>query len=235
MIHLGAGFFLLGWGYGQSAVRMDAERLGVATLVVFRRELASRLTWRNAGLAAICFLAGAWPLVAYNRARPMQTLSANASFSASELDSKLVQMRLTLDGGSLLGYLVRDEPAPRPGRPAWMLERWSVALSEAADERRAGYMGFACVLALALLPWLWTTPARRPMLFSLVFMLVAWAQMLFHQGRGRQRAPHGAAVAVSALAGGGRLRPGDGHTAPRGPIGAGRAGGGGLRFEHAGD
>ena len=185
MIHLGAGFFLLGLGLWDKALFVwMLSGLGVATLVVFRRELASRLTWRNAGLAAICFLAGAWPLVAYNRARPMQTLSANASFSASELDSKLVQMRLTLDGGSLLGYLVRDEPAPRPGRPAWMLERWSVALSEVADERRAGYMGFACVLALALLPWLWTTPARQPMLFSLVFCLVAWAQMLFTKDAG---------------------------------------------------
>jgi 4-amino-4-deoxy-L-arabinose transferase-like glycosyltransferase len=98
MIHLGAGFFLLGLGLWDKALFVwMLSGLGVATLVVFRRELASRLTWRNAGLAVVCFLAGAWPLVAYNRARPMQTLSANASFSASELDSKLVQMRLTLD------------------------------------------------------------------------------------------------------------------------------------------
>ncbi|MGO9096644.1 MAG: ArnT family glycosyltransferase [Bryobacteraceae bacterium] len=185
MINLGAGFFLLGLGLWDKALFVwMLSGLGVATLAVFRRELASRLNWRNAGLAVVCFLAGAWPLVAYNRERPMQTLSANANFSTSQLDSKLVQMKVTLEGGSLLGYLVRDEPAPRPGRPTWMLERWSVALSEAADERRAGYMVIACVLALALLPWLWTTPARRPMLFSLVLMLVAWAQMLFTKDAG---------------------------------------------------
>ena len=185
MIDLGAGFFLLGLGLWDKALFVwMLSGLGVATLVVFRRELASRLTRRNASMAVVFFLAGVWPLVAYNRERPMQTLRANANFSTSQLDSKLIQMKVTLEGGSLLGYLVRDEPAPRPGRPASLLERWSVALSEAADERRAGYMVIACVLALALLPWLWTTPARRPMLFSLVLMLVAWAQMLFTKDAG---------------------------------------------------
>lgn len=185
LIDLGAGFFLLGLGLWDKALFVwMLGGLGVATLVVFRRELISRLTWRNAGIAAVCFLAGAWPLVAYNRERPMQTLSANANFSTSQLDSKLIQMRVTLEGGSLLGYLVRDEPAPRPGRPGSALERWSVALSELADAPRAGYLGFACVLALALLPWLWTTPARRPMLFSLVFILVAWAQMALTKDAG---------------------------------------------------
>ena len=184
-INLGAGFFLLGLGLWDKAVFVwMLGGLGVATLVVFRRELTSLLTWRNVGIAAVCFLAGAWPLVAYNRERPMQTLSANAHFSTSELDSKLIQMRVTLGGGSLLGYLVRDEPAPRPGRPASLLERCSVAESERAGDPRAGYMVIACLLALALLPWLWTTPARRPMLFSLVFILVAWAQMLFTKDAG---------------------------------------------------
>ncbi len=40
-------------------------------------------------------------------------------------------------------------------------------------------MGYALLGALLLVPWLWSTPARRPILFALVSMAVAWVQMLF--------------------------------------------------------
>jgi len=110
---------------GQSAVRMDAERpgRGHAGGVPARAGQPAHLAQRRPGggllprgrLAA----GGLQPGAAHADAQ------RQCQLFASELDSKLVQMRLTLDGGSLLGYLVRDEPAPRPGRPAWMLERWS--------------------------------------------------------------------------------------------------------------
>jgi hypothetical protein len=185
MIDLGAGFFLLGLGLWDKALFVwMLGGLGVATLVVFPRELFSKLTWRTAVLAVVCFLAGAWPLVTYNATNDLRTFRANAHLTTEQLDDKVRQLRKCLEGGVLLGYIPRDEPAPRPGQPASVVEQWSVALSEAADAPRAGFLGVAFVLALALLPWLWTTPARKPMLFALVFMLVTWAQMALTKDAG---------------------------------------------------
>jgi 4-amino-4-deoxy-L-arabinose transferase-like glycosyltransferase len=185
LINLGAGFFLLGLGLWDKALFVwMLGGLGVATLAVFPRELLSKLSWRNAGVASICFLAGAWPLVAYNSISGLKTFRANAQYSSAELHSKLLQVRLSLEGGVLLGYLAHNDPAPRPGRPGSALERGSVALSDWSDEPRVGLLGIALVLSLALLPWLWNSPARKPMLFALVFLLVTWLQMAFTQDVG---------------------------------------------------
>src|SRR4029077_5454330 len=48
----------------------------------------------------------------------------------------------------------------------------------------AGFFFYALIGALLLLPWLWSTPARKPMLFSLIAMTIAWIQMLFAKGAG---------------------------------------------------
>ncbi len=59
-----------------------------------------------------------------------------------------------------------------------------MALSDITDEPQSALTGMAFVLALALLPWLWTTPARKPMLFALIFMLITWVQMAFTEEAG---------------------------------------------------
>lgn len=185
LVALGASFFLFGLGLWDKALFVwMLGGLGVATLAVFPRELFRKLTWRAVGVAIACFLVGAGPLVAYNKARRLQTFRANAHWSAADVDKKLYLVRLSLEGGSLLGYLVRDEPAPSPGQPGSALERWSAGLSNATDEPRVGLLGVAFVLALALAPWLWTTPARKLMLFALAFMVVTWLQMAFTQNTG---------------------------------------------------
>lgn len=185
LLNLGAGFFLLGLGLWDKALFVwMLGGLGVATLAVFPRELFSKLSWRNFAVASICFLVGAWPLVAYNSVSGLKTFGANAHYSSAGLDSKLFQVRLGMEGGALLGYLVHDDPAPRPGRPANALERASVALSDWSDDPRVGLLGIAFVLSLALLPWVWSSPARKPMLFALVFLLVTWLQMAFTQDVG---------------------------------------------------
>ena len=184
-INLCGGFFLLGLGLWDKALFVwMLGGLGVATLVVFPRELSSRFSWRNAGAAAICFLVGAWPLVAYNSISGLKTFGANARYSSVGLHSKVDQVRLCLEGGVLLGYLVHDDPAPRPGRPASAIEQASVALSNWSDDPRVGLLGIAFVLSLALLPWLWNSPARKPILFALVFLVVTWLQMAFTQDVG---------------------------------------------------
>ncbi len=185
LVWLGAGFFCLGMGLWDKALFVwMLGGLGVAALIVFPREVYSRLTWRNLGLAVACFLIGCWPLVGYNKAERLKTFRGNARYSAVGVGDKLSLVRWCLEGSSLFGYIVREEPAPAPGRPASTLEAWSVALNDVTDEPQSALTGIAFVLALALLPWLWTTPARKPMLFALVFMLVTWVQMAFTQEAG---------------------------------------------------
>jgi 4-amino-4-deoxy-L-arabinose transferase-like glycosyltransferase len=185
LVWLGAGFFCFGMGLWDKALfAWMLGGVGVASLVVFPREIRFRLTWRNTGLAAACFLIGCWPLVGYNRATGLKTFRSNARFSTAGVDDKLFVVRASMEGNSLFGYVVRDEPAPQPGRPASTLENWSLKLSDITDEPHLALTGIAFVLALALLPWLWTTPARRPMLFALVLMTVVWAQMTFTQDAG---------------------------------------------------
>lgn len=185
LVWLCCGFFCLGMGLWDKALFVwMLGGLGVAALAVFPRQIRFRLTWRNFGLAAACFLLGCWPLVGYNTARQLKTFRANARYSAAGVDNKLYLVRLSMEGSSLLGYIVREEPAPKPGRPASAIEEWSVALSDATDEPHVAFTGVAFVLALGLLPWLWTTPARKPILFALVFMVVTWVQMGFTQEAG---------------------------------------------------
>jgi 4-amino-4-deoxy-L-arabinose transferase-like glycosyltransferase len=182
---LGAGFFCLGLGLWDKALfAWMLGGLGVAALAVFPREVFSRLNWRNTGLAVACFLIGCWPLVGYNKAEHLKTFRTNARYSAAGLDTKLSLVRVCLEGSSLLGYIVREEPAPAPVRPASTLEEWSIAVNNMTDEPQSALTGVAFVLALALLPWLWTTTARKPMLFALIFMLATWVQMAFTQGAG---------------------------------------------------
>ncbi|MGE5571110.1 MAG: glycosyltransferase family 39 protein [Rhodospirillales bacterium] len=185
LVCLGAGFLCLGLGLWDKAIFVwMLGGLGMGALVVFPREVFSRLTWRNLGLAVVCFLIGCGPLVAYNVTHKLKTFRGNARYSAVDVDNKLHLVRLCLEGSSLFGYIVRNEPAPAPGVPTSKLEEWSAALNDFAGEPEAGLTGVAFVLALALLPWLWTTPARKPMLFSLIFLVVTWVQMAFTEGAG---------------------------------------------------
>ncbi len=185
LVWLCAGFFCLGMGLWDKALFVwMLGGLTAAVIVVFPRQFRFRLTWRNFGLAAACFLLGCWPLVGYNKARELKTFRANARYSAAGIDDKLDLIRWSMEGSSLLGYIVREEPAPQPGHPASSIEEWSVALSGAMDEPRVALTGVAFVLALGLLPWLWATPARKPILFALVFMVVTWVQMGFTQEAG---------------------------------------------------
>jgi len=182
---LGGGFFLLGLGLWDKALFIwMLGGLGAATLVVFPRELFSRLNWRTAAVAIVCFLAGAAPLLHYNKATRMRTFASNVQYSASGIEGKLYVARAALEGNSLLGYMVREEPAPRPGQPSSFLEAASVKVSHWTDEPRTSLMAIAFVLTLALLPWLWSTPARKPIVFSLVFIAVTWAQMALNQNTG---------------------------------------------------
>jgi len=185
LVNVGVGFFLFGLALWDKAIFVwILVGLGAATLAVFPRELFSRLNWRSAALAILCFLAGAAPLVHYNRTTGFKTFTGNVQYSAVGLDGKLNVLRAALEGNSMFGYMVREEPAPQRGQASSPVEEASVAVSHWLDEPRTGLLFLASALTLALLPWLWSTPARKPILFSLVFTVVTWFQMALNQNTG---------------------------------------------------
>jgi hypothetical protein len=187
---LAAGFFAFGLALWDKALfSWSLVGLAVAAPVVFPGAVRARLTFRNVALAAAALVLGAAPLIVYNCARRFETLRENAKAPAMGFVQKAIVLRDSADGSTLLGYLVRDYPAPQAATPRNGFENAAVAVSRATGGQRRGLLGLACVLALGLLPWLWRTPARKPMLFALVFFAVTWGLMIL-TGMGGAAAHH---------------------------------------------
>jgi len=182
------GFFCFGLALWDKALFVWLfGGLIIATLAVFPRELWSRLTPRNLGLAIAGLLVGALPLVVYNVAFPLETFRSNSSLVPSQLASRWHALRITLDGEILWDYMVRPPWAPGNARDS------ESTLEDISDEVQllAGVryhyhneMEAAFLAALVLVPLLWFTPARRPLLFCLIAMAVAWIQMALTKDAG---------------------------------------------------
>jgi hypothetical protein len=156
---LAGGFFLLGLALWDKALFVwSLVGLAAAALAAFPRELTARLTPRNVAVAVFAFGLGAMPLISYNRVTHFETFRENAKAPSISVAQKSSALLEAAEGTALLGYMIRSCPA--------------------APWRAAGLLPAACALALLLLPWLWRTPARKVMLFALVFTAVTWGQML---------------------------------------------------------
>lgn len=161
--------------------------LAIATLAVFPRELLSRCTPKNLGLAAAGLLIGALPLVAYNVATNFNTFRSNSTFLLSQLPSRARALRITWDGEVLFGYMIH---APWAGGK---IAEPDSAVFDVSDEvhslvgSRYHYFNAlepAFLLALLLTPLLWRTRARKPALFCLIAIAVAWLQMAITKDAG---------------------------------------------------
>jgi len=184
-LFLAAGFFVFGLALWDKALFFWAlAGLAAGAVVVLPRALRLHWTRRNLAIAVVSLVVGAAPLVSFNIKLRGETFRGNARFSSDGIGQKVTGLWSTLEGGSLFGYMVRNEPPPEPAQPRNRMEALSVGLSEAFGQRQAGFLPYACILALAFLPWLWRTPARKPMLFALIFMVVVWLQMAFTKGAG---------------------------------------------------
>jgi hypothetical protein len=158
--------------------------LAAGAFAAFPRATLSRLRPRNILVALAGLALGAAPLLLYNHDTGLETLRSNARWSTARMGFKIDVLRTSLEGSALFGYLVPEEPALAPGEPANPVEQLSLSLRETVGRRRAGGLALAFIVAFALLPWLWNTRARRPMLFSLAFMTVAWLQMALSRNGG---------------------------------------------------
>ena len=108
------------WDFSASASRCGTRRffcgcsadLIVATIAIFPREVWSRCSLRNVGVAAAGLCAGALPLLAYNAASNLATFRSNSSFDLAQFPSRLHALRITWDGQILWGYMVHAPWSP---------------------------------------------------------------------------------------------------------------------------
>jgi hypothetical protein len=182
------GFFWFGVAFWDKALFIWLfSGLLIATLVIFPRELWSRCTPRNLGLAAAGLLVGALPLVVYNLTSNFNTLRSNSTFAPAQIPSRFEALRLTWDGQILWDYMAHAPWAGGYFRDADTdLFDVSDQVQYVAGVRYHYYNALvpAFCLALILLPFLWRTRARKPMLFCLIATAVAWIQMAVTKGAG---------------------------------------------------
>ncbi|MDP3001191.1 MAG: glycosyltransferase family 39 protein [Bryobacterales bacterium] len=158
--------------------------LVVAALIVVPGELRRAFSWRRASLAVVAFCLGAWPVIYHNLMSSGETVRSNAAFTLSELGSKALALERTLAGKALFGYVVGEGWFDLPRLPKTGLQRISVWVSELAGEPRTSVFPWIVLLAALCVPHVWHTRARRPAVFSIILLLVAWFQMAVTQRAG---------------------------------------------------
>jgi 4-amino-4-deoxy-L-arabinose transferase-like glycosyltransferase len=182
---LAGGSFLLGLGMWDKALfAWMLSGAVVATPVIFFKEIKRFLTVRRITVAGFFFVLGILPLLIYNVRRPLETFRGNTRFSSLDLSSKLLQIPATAKGNVLFGYVFEEDHARPQREPGNSVERASVGLSRLVGERRASLNWYALAAALLASPVLLFTRYRRPVLFCLLMMAVAWGQMLATQNAG---------------------------------------------------
>ena len=179
------GFFCFGLGMWDKALFIwMLGGIVVATVVVFHREMWTRLTWKNTGLAAAGFCLGALPLLAYNAASGFATFRSNASFGFTDISPKVGVLRDNWSGKSLFGFLVNKTSADNPREAQGPAEHFSFKVNSIFGEHRSNRLEGAFLIALLLTPVLWFTRARRPLTFCLIALAAAWFQMAITKDAG---------------------------------------------------
>ncbi|HUQ94661.1 MAG TPA: glycosyltransferase family 39 protein [Bryobacteraceae bacterium] len=182
---LGGGFFFLGLGLWDKALFVwMLSGAAIACLLLFLTEIRRFLTVRRIMAAGFFFLLGALPLFIYNVRQPLRTFRGNTTFT-TDLETKPRVLRQTLNGEAFFAYLVEEDWAVKtPREPSTWFERTSVGLSRIVGDRRQHWYPYAYLGSLLLTPFLLLSEWRRPVLFLLIMMTVAWAQMLVTKGAG---------------------------------------------------
>jgi hypothetical protein len=161
-----------------------AGGLTVAALAIYPKRAWSHVSVRNIGVAMAGFVIGAAPLILYNIQNPNATLGENASFSTEELNEKLELAKRTINGYGLADFIVYSDWKQSPKQPQTMLGKLSLGVRSATGDTQTNAMLWAYGLGMLLIPMVWRTRARRPMLFALIFIAVTWLQMLLTKTAG---------------------------------------------------
>jgi hypothetical protein len=184
-LDLGLGSFFLGLGLWDKALFLwPLGGIIVAAAAVLPRQIWLRFSRRNLTLALTGFLVGACPLIQYNRTHHWDTFRTNSHFTFKDLYAKSTVLEHTADGSALFGYLVNDSNAGHPLEPVTFRERVSAWVNARSGPWRASLFPWIFLASFFLLPWLWSTRARRPMLFLLIAIAIGWFQMAITQNAG---------------------------------------------------
>jgi len=134
-------------------------------------------TIRRVATGALAFALGALPLIIYNVDANLVTFRSNVARDTSDIPGKARQLMNTANGQGLFGWMMNEDwQAPVPHQPEGGLQQASAHISSLAGHPRHNLMLYAFALALLLAP-LARGNALRTILFALIAMAVAWAQM----------------------------------------------------------
>jgi hypothetical protein len=175
---LGWGCFLLGLAIWDKALAIwMLSGMGAAVPTVFGRRIVAVITPRRVAIALLSFALGALPLILYNIHTKMGTFRGNASWDTSELPTKVRLLETTANGSAMFGWLVQEDwQTDRPNLPHGALQSASAKISALAAHPRHNLLLYAFMLALLLAP-LARGNALRAILFGIIAMAIAWAQM----------------------------------------------------------
>lgn len=157
----------------------------LAGSLLFWRYIRDRCTWRRARIVVAGIALGGLPLIGYNLwSRPkFATFRSNTHFTPDHFALRFPILRLTWDGSALFGYMVFDA-TDRPNTPQGALERASFALHKITGDRHRTVFEPALIAGVLLIPLLWRTRARTPMLFAVITAAVTWSAMVMLDGGG---------------------------------------------------
>lgn len=182
---LAAAFFLFGlaiWDKALAAWMLIG--MGIAAVVVLRRELRRVVRPGAVAIAVLAFLLGSLPLLVYNCATGWATFQSTVKGDSSEVAGKLEILRQTVDGRGLIGlFTEEDRPAPAPHRPSAPIEKAAFALAGATGHPVANFTLYGLALALLLTP-LARGRDLRAALFAWLALIFAWTQMAFNYHTG---------------------------------------------------
>jgi 4-amino-4-deoxy-L-arabinose transferase-like glycosyltransferase len=177
-LRLAWGCFLLGmamWDKALAAWMIGG--IGLALIIVFPKQIVRVTTLRRVAISVFFFALGALPLIVYNIEQPLATFRGNASWDTSDLAGKGRLLAATADGSALFGWLTDEDWQTRdPHLPHGALQSASAGISALAGHPRRSLLLYAFALALLLAP-LARGPALRAIVFALLAIAFAWAQM----------------------------------------------------------
>jgi 4-amino-4-deoxy-L-arabinose transferase-like glycosyltransferase len=172
------GAFLLGLAMWDKALATwMLTGIGMAGILTFGRQIIAVTTIRRVATGALAFALGALPLIIYNADRKLSTFRSNMARDTSNIPGKARFLMDTADSRGFFGWMMNEDwQAPVPHQPEGWLQKASAHISSLAGHPRHNLMLYAFALALLLAP-LARGDALRAILFALIAMAVAWAEM----------------------------------------------------------